>query len=468
MLYTQPQSGPLVVDWENPITAGLSTAHILGYAKRFDAVRRVTTTATGTKTTIAAGGLVSGFGAAMGVASADRIATTYSKALTARATFFSGIRNGAGGGTLGRIYDKTNGSAGQFLYWQNSSGLLVYGYYLGTSEQILQIPGSGSLCAPGMPFTAGVNHSYVGTTHTIQIWMNGELRFSTTATGANTDAASTALSIGNRADGIRGWDGSLECGFIFDRILSGDEHRSLNAARYQLFIDEDEEDEVMFAPAAAPTGSVATHAATLNPVTAAAAGATSVQAAGAITLGSLTSLASGSVKASVTSTVTLGSIISTATGRPLTAAASAPTLGGVVSAAAGGALVSAASAVTLGSLATSGAGTAAQAGVNGASSSVTLGTVASTSAGAIRTTGQSSTTLGSLLAAGSGAIKISAAGSGQLGPVIGVAAGRTVASEPPVVPASRTVVFQGGTRVVVFDGGIRTVAFHGGTRTVRF
>lgn len=36
------------------------------------------------------------------------------------------------------------------------------------------------------------------------------------------------------------------------------------------------------------------------------------------------------------------------------------------------------------------------------------------------------------------------------------------------IPASRRVVFAGGTRVVVFDGVSRTVVFAGGTRTVRF
>lgn len=254
MLITQPQGGPLEVDWESPITAGLSAAHVLGYAKRFDAVRRVATSATGTKTNTVAGGLTSGFGAALGVGASDRVPTPYNKALTSRSTFFAGVRNGAGGGNLGRIYDKTSGSAGQFLYWSNTAILLQYGYFLGGSEQIVQIPGTGTTCAVGVPFTVLVTHNVVGTSQTINAWVNGnQVLTNATATGTMNDAAATVLSIGNRADGIRGWDGSIECGFVWDRILTADEAKALHAARYQIFVDEDEEDEILFAPAVVGT-----------------------------------------------------------------------------------------------------------------------------------------------------------------------------------------------------------------------
>ena len=254
MLLTQPQGGPLEVDWENPITAVLSAAYVLGHAKRFDAVRRAVTVATGTKTVTVAGALTSGFGAALGVGASDRVPTPYNKALTSRSTFFAGVRNGPGGGGLGRIYDKTSGSAGQFLYWSNTAILLQYGYFLGGSEQIVQIPGTGTTCAVGVPFTVLVTHNVVGTSQTINAWVNGnQVLTNATATGTMNDAAATVLSIGNRADGIRGWDGSIECGFVWDRILTADEAKALHAARYQLFIDEDEEDEILFAPAVVGT-----------------------------------------------------------------------------------------------------------------------------------------------------------------------------------------------------------------------
>lgn len=251
MLLTQPQGGPLEVDWESPITAVLSAAHVLGHAKRFDAVRRAVTVATGTKTNTVAGGLTSGFGAALGVGASDRVPTPYNKALTSRSTFFAGVRNGAGGGNLGRIYDKTSGSAGQFLYWSNTAILLQYGYFLGGSEQIVQIPGTGTTCAVGVPFTVLVTHNVVGTSQTINAWVNGnQVLTNATATGTMNDAAATVLSIGNRADGIRGWDGSIECGFVWDRILTADEARALHAARYQIFVDEDDEEELYRATAA--------------------------------------------------------------------------------------------------------------------------------------------------------------------------------------------------------------------------
>ena len=469
MLYTQPQCGPLEIDWGNPITRGLLFLTIQQNPR--DLVSGVQGAPGGAGYTRASG--PPGIGASLasntssitfeGSESCNAIGGITCLALgifTGTSADRSAISKAASNGGTNTPFDFGIGTSGKLRLGRANAGYRVWVSSVATTQNVPQVIAATQISDISSP---------------PKFYLNGQLDSGAAASiygGVGTGAAAgnvAPVRAQNRGDLSTPFGGTLFLAGVWGRVLTHAEIASLSANPWQVIADEDEcEEEMMYSAASAPAGNGATHFATLSPVAAASAGAASVKATSAITLAGLAPLASGAVNASAASTITLAGIVAAATGAAMAAAASTAALVGVVSTAAGAAQVRAASTVTLGSLIATATGTAAQAGVNSGASSVALGAVIAPSAGTVRTTGQSSTALGSLLAAGSGAIKIFASSGGQLGPVIGIATGRTLAPERPSVPASRTVVFQGGTRVVAFDGGIRTVAFHGGTRTVRF
>lgn len=248
MRLLQPQGSP-EIDWSNPLTRGLASANVLGFAKRFDAVRRLAPVHVGTKTVAIPSGLAAGFGSTLGAGTSDRIPTALATALTARSQFFRFRRNGAGGGSLGRLSDKTNGSAGQYFYYTTGSGAIAYGIYISGAETNLVVTGSG---AANTWIDVLVTHRYTGTTNELVAYVNGNLVNSASVAGTLTDAASTVLSIGNRADAARNWDGLIECAYIWDRELSAVEAKALSNNRYQIFLEEDDDDDLFLNVVSAP------------------------------------------------------------------------------------------------------------------------------------------------------------------------------------------------------------------------
>jgi hypothetical protein len=231
----QPQQAPRL-DRSNPLTAGLAMLQVLGQHKGLDLARNVNNAFVGTKAVPYAGGLATGFGSTFGAGTTDRISTAFTGALVNRSYFFTARRNGAGGGSLGRIFDKTNGSSGQFLYWTSGSTLLSYGFFLGGVEQVLQFPASTSATAVGVDFNLLLTHSVSGTTQTITAYLNGvQLAVTPPNTGTLTDAAATVLTIGNRAsDNVRNWDGLIGFAAVWDRIVSPSEALAISANPWQL------------------------------------------------------------------------------------------------------------------------------------------------------------------------------------------------------------------------------------------
>lgn len=232
----QPQQAPQL-DAGNQLTQGLILAVLTGQSRAYDIVTRRLPVVVGTKPQPDSGGLAAGFGATLGAGTTDKVTTALAGALTTRSYFFRAKRNGAGGGNFGRLLDKTNGASGQILYWYNSGTALAYSVHTAGTERITSIPGTGTTAAVGKWFDVLVTHRYDGTDNIVEAYVNGLAVLAPTAVAAGTfnDAAATVVTIGNRADNIRNWDGLIECAYVWDRALSRVEAAALSQNRYQVF-----------------------------------------------------------------------------------------------------------------------------------------------------------------------------------------------------------------------------------------
>lgn len=245
----QPQ-GLLRIDQGHPLAAGLRVAMLPGVNRAFDVGGMRSATPSGLKQVGGSLGMAAGFGSVLGAGTGDKIVTGLNGAFPAngRSYFFKARRNGAGGGNLGRLFDKTNGSTGQMLYWSSTSNALVVSFYAGGAEQTAPIAGSSTACAVGQDFDVLLVHSQVGSSAGFKAYLNGALILNTGITATINDAPTTPLTIGNRnSDNARGWDGLIECAYVWDRILSDGEAAQLSANRYQLFVDPNDSDDVVAA-----------------------------------------------------------------------------------------------------------------------------------------------------------------------------------------------------------------------------
>ena len=239
----QPRAS-LQVDLAQPLAAGLRLALLPGANRSYDPASMRTVAPNGMKQVPAPTGYAAGFGATLGAATSDKVLTHIAGALpTARSYFFRARRNGAGGGNLGRLFDKSSGSSGQFLYFHNASGFLRYGIHIASSETNTDIV-SGADIAAGQWFDVLVTHLQVGSTATINAFINGNQVVSNRViSGTLTDAASTAICIGNRNDNLRVWDGLIAAAYVWDRELTQDDAAALSMNPYTLFLVPDEDDE---------------------------------------------------------------------------------------------------------------------------------------------------------------------------------------------------------------------------------
>lgn len=240
----QPQG---LLRLERAASAGMRLAMLPGVNRVYDAASmRPAAQAVGMRHIAFPGGLSAGFGAAVGAGGTDKITTVVTGAFPAagRTYFVLARRNGSGGGNLGRLFDKTSGSTGQFLYWSSSTGL-NYGLYAGGVERTAQIVSQSSPpLAIGEWFAVLVAHEQVGTTATVRSWVNGLQGVSSTFSGVLNDAAATPYCIGNRnSDNARGWDGAIACAYAWDRILSDDEIAGLFSNSWRVWADDTEGDE---------------------------------------------------------------------------------------------------------------------------------------------------------------------------------------------------------------------------------
>lgn len=520
----QPQ-GRFALESSNPLSRGLVLASLCGVNRAYEATGK-TVTATGTKQVPAPDGLAAGFGATVGAGTTDKVVTRLATGVTARSYYFRARRNGAGGGSLGRLFDKTNGTTGQFLYWYGASSLLAYSYYAGGVERAVQIPNTGVAAAIGALFDVLVTHAISGTTHTVNVWVNGVLTITDSVVAASNDAAGTALTIGNRAsDNARTWDGLIEHAYVWDRILSDYDATALYANPWQLFQAPDEDDFVL-----AGSGATGASATTDGADTSASSGSVLIGGASNATDGADSFSTSGAVAIAGSSAANDGADAANASGAVLISGASAPADGQDARAASGSVAVSGSSSTTDGqdtatangavavggsSVTADGADSVSASGsvVTGVTGSGTTNDGADTSAasGAVSISGSGTKTDGADASAASGAVtvsgsaatndgadassasgtvatgvsgsssvtdgadaasaigKVAIAGSAAANNGADVSSGSGVASSTaPYVSPSRIVNFNGGTNRASFDGGTNRVAFDGGTNRVNF
>ena len=237
----QPQ-GLLRIDRANGLARGLRLVSLPGVNAGTDLASGAAATVTGTRRATCPGGLTCGFGSTLGVNGADRIATPLTGALAERSVFVRARRNGNGGVNVGRLYDKSVGTNGQMAYWDANAQALTYHMFVNGSERLVRAPGSAAAASVGRDFDILVTHAFVGNRSTVSIYVDGALSITQDIDGALTDAPTTVLSIGNRGDGVRGWDGSIALVEAWDRVLTADEARELSTNPWQIFAAVDDDD----------------------------------------------------------------------------------------------------------------------------------------------------------------------------------------------------------------------------------
>ncbi len=242
----QPQ-GKLQLNRQHALAPVLRLLSLPGVHRGFDAVAQQAATTVGVKMLSTPDGVVGGFGAAVGTSSTDRITTglTGEFPSSGRSYIFRFRRNGSGGGGLGRLFDKTSGGSGQFAMWYASRASISYGFYTGSTERNIDIPGTATTAAPGQDCILIVTHAYDGATSTINGYTGGQrVLTDSVVAGALRDAPATPFTIGNRAsDSARGWDGSIELAGVIDLVLSPDQASALSVGIYQVLANPYADDE---------------------------------------------------------------------------------------------------------------------------------------------------------------------------------------------------------------------------------
>lgn len=248
LMRTQPKGLFRIAN--TPLAAGLRMAVLPGANRNYNAATGKQLTPNGIKPTGFSTSISGGFGSTYGLGTSDKIVTDLGGAFPAsgRTYFFRVRKNSAGGGSLGRLFDKTNGTAGQYFYVSASN--LAYTEYWNGAERACNV----AVPANGAWFDVLVTSTYSGSVHSFYLYLNGAYGAGegpiTIPGGVFTDAASTPLTIGNRnSDNARCWDGLIECAYAWDRVLLADEITALSVNPYQIFAAPDDEDDLFMASA---------------------------------------------------------------------------------------------------------------------------------------------------------------------------------------------------------------------------
>ncbi len=292
------QSQILAIDWGNPLTQGLDLA--IDSAAGRDLITGLFLTAAGTKLVPAGSALLRGFGT-RGGSSSDIQTSSYTTNSTARSYVFTYLATSFGGGTFGRIWQKSAGSigsdscyatsaAGNYLQFvrQNTTANITYGI------GVLGVPHVGVFTHDGIN-NAGAN-----------FWLDGvqQVNTGTGASSANSAPDAGVYYIGNRSDLTRNWDGLIGVILAFNRVLSPAEALSLSNNPWQLF-KAPRSDWIPVLPTAGLAGRTATSAITLADVTGVAADKVASNAAISTTLVDVAGAAAGKVASNAAASVTL-------------------------------------------------------------------------------------------------------------------------------------------------------------------
>jgi hypothetical protein len=399
----------------------------------------------GTKVAPASLGLTRGFGATVGAATTDSFITPLASHSTLR-TFAVWVNaNGAGGGAVGRLFDKREGAAAQAeICFYNGS----YLHYERThSTTAIQVRHTNAL-TNGRWTHFAVTYDSSSTSNVPEIYIDGihDAGVQTIGPPAGTPVTNTSrYSIGNRVtDSIRNWDGLIGPFAIFNNILSASEIASLYQNTFQIAASprriwstfgasagggtstgtSSATLDAVTGTAAATLAIAATSAASLGATTGTASGAAAIAGASAATLAATTGVAAGTLAIAATSAQTLGAVTGTATGTTLGAATgtSAATLAATTGTAAGTLALAATSAATVGIVTGTSAGTISIGGASAQTLNDVTGVANGNTTGA--TVGSSVATLASVSGAAAGHVDVLATSVATLAAISGTAAGQ--------------------------------------------
>ena len=225
---TQP-TGPVTVDWTNPISQGLVFARLGGTQTSVWPGNNVTRT--GTRIRGSQFGLANGFGSTLGAGTTDSINTGYNVHLVNRTIFINTFVRGAGGSTVGRMLGK--GSINEVFNY--SSDRLAYFVDFSTSDGNWA-SATGSFNT-GFIGTAAVTYNNSSSANVPILYING-LSVSITELTAPSGTAIVSTDpyyIGNRPANDRVWDGLIAETYIWNRILTPAEIFSIHSNPYQIF-----------------------------------------------------------------------------------------------------------------------------------------------------------------------------------------------------------------------------------------
>ena len=222
----QPSNSERVgVNWGNPLASWLAFLTDLSSAK--DVVKNAPGVITGTKKVINRYGISRGFYSTYGAATTDKALFNVNLSSLQRTIFFRFLRNGDGGNSLGRIFDGAN------QYILNASG--EYHYYSARST-------TGGVWYISQEFNQTVvdlviTYDASSTSNSPYFYLNGLLKSKSTLQLPSGTAADTisALAIGNSNSVARGFDGFIQLGAFWSRVLSPYEIAELSRNPWQLF-----------------------------------------------------------------------------------------------------------------------------------------------------------------------------------------------------------------------------------------
>jgi hypothetical protein len=220
--------GPVKLDPLNSLSKNLVFYDFLGKPKNSDVV-------VGTKTNYTRYGIMRGFGSTYGISSTDSVKTSLNYSSPYRTYSISFIKTGAGGGTLGRLFDKrTTSGETELLLISNSSGNFQY----------TRVWSGGSYAFLAGPISNNIYYilvlTYLSEYSGFQpnFYLNGT-QLSVTGGPSNGSVINYTdnFVIGNRLnDSARNFDGLISDFFVWDRILTPAEISSFFIDKYQMFI----------------------------------------------------------------------------------------------------------------------------------------------------------------------------------------------------------------------------------------
>lgn len=186
-------------------------------------------------------GRVRGYGATYGSGTTDRQNTGFTAEFGTRTYAVWVMRNGLGGGSLGRVFDKQSSatSAVEQVYTSNVAPY-DYQYERRFSTAVGSWGSTQTLPADGTPYLLAISYNSGSTTNDPVSYVNGvgaTMTRNTAPSGTLTSSANP-YTLGNRVgDGLRNWDGWLAGVCIWDRILTPAEHWALYdpATRWDLY-----------------------------------------------------------------------------------------------------------------------------------------------------------------------------------------------------------------------------------------